>query len=356
MNRWLWAGVALLLACASPALAQFWPVAPLGQAGHGASSYVGPGDVVSGAAAWYGLRGYNAAYSTGSNPAVNIRRASDGHTCDLLVTSAGAIGNTANCSTGGDNGQSAASFAGTAATCTGTISGTTMSISSCASGTLGQNEQVTGSGIVGPTYITSIGTCASPPGTCALQVSQTVGSPVTITASVGLSVTKFYDQSGANLCSSAPCNIIQTIVVNQPIFLSSCVGTAPCLGFLSAAPDSLVSPVTSPLSTSSVITMSIVAQNQNNVATYGSILGVYSGEIGVFGSAANTVTVYAGNTVRQQRRPLILRRTHYSTFSTGQPLILTLTALRVPPGMPEHSRSAPRLIWGPRIMLISPAC
>ena len=103
------------------ALAQFGGLLGTSRPTPAVSSYVGPGDVVSGAAAWYGLRGYNAAYSTGSNPAVNIRRASDSHTCDLLVTSAGAIGNTANCSTGGDNGQSAASFAGTAATCTGTI-------------------------------------------------------------------------------------------------------------------------------------------------------------------------------------------------------------------------------------------
>lgn len=35
-------------------------------------SYTGPGDVVSGAYAWYGLRGYTAAYSTGSNPAVDL--------------------------------------------------------------------------------------------------------------------------------------------------------------------------------------------------------------------------------------------------------------------------------------------
>src|SRR3954462_605040 len=34
--------------------------------------YTGPGDVVSGAFAWFGLRGYTAAYSTGSNPAVDL--------------------------------------------------------------------------------------------------------------------------------------------------------------------------------------------------------------------------------------------------------------------------------------------
>jgi hypothetical protein len=36
------------------------------------SAYTGPGDVVSGAFAWYGLRGYTAAYSTGSNPVLDI--------------------------------------------------------------------------------------------------------------------------------------------------------------------------------------------------------------------------------------------------------------------------------------------
>ena len=37
-----------------------------------ASSYTGAGDIVSGAYAWYGLRGYNAAYATGSNPALDL--------------------------------------------------------------------------------------------------------------------------------------------------------------------------------------------------------------------------------------------------------------------------------------------
>jgi hypothetical protein len=35
-------------------------------------TYIGPGDVVSSAFAWWGLRGYTAAYSTGSNPALDI--------------------------------------------------------------------------------------------------------------------------------------------------------------------------------------------------------------------------------------------------------------------------------------------
>lgn len=35
-------------------------------------AYTGPGDIVSGAYGWWGLRGYTAAYSTGSNPALDL--------------------------------------------------------------------------------------------------------------------------------------------------------------------------------------------------------------------------------------------------------------------------------------------
>lgn len=35
-------------------------------------SYSGPGDVISGAIGWWGLRGYNKAYATGTNPALDL--------------------------------------------------------------------------------------------------------------------------------------------------------------------------------------------------------------------------------------------------------------------------------------------
>jgi hypothetical protein len=53
--------------------------------------YVGPGDIASGATAWYGLRAYNAAYATGSNPAAIIRRASDNTTATINILSTGAF-------------------------------------------------------------------------------------------------------------------------------------------------------------------------------------------------------------------------------------------------------------------------
>jgi hypothetical protein len=62
----------LIASGASSAFAQM----PMTGAGRGApavaASYTGPGDITSGATFWYGLRGYSAAYSTGTNPAVDL--------------------------------------------------------------------------------------------------------------------------------------------------------------------------------------------------------------------------------------------------------------------------------------------
>lgn len=71
------------------------------------------GDIqTSGQVAYWGLRAYTAAIAAaGTQPLVNLRRSADSHTCDILVSSSGGMGNTANCSTGGDNGTAFASWA-----------------------------------------------------------------------------------------------------------------------------------------------------------------------------------------------------------------------------------------------------
>ncbi len=80
--------------------------------GGGGPSYIGPGDVKGGALAWWGLRAFTGTIkNAGTQALVNLRRASDSHTCDILVSSVdGGMANTASCSTGGDNGQTAPSF------------------------------------------------------------------------------------------------------------------------------------------------------------------------------------------------------------------------------------------------------
>lgn len=76
----LWALAACLFG-AAPALAAWHSV--LQVAIVAAGGYQGPGDIVSGAKAWYGLRGYNAAYS---GNAVNVCLPADSVCADVTIS------------------------------------------------------------------------------------------------------------------------------------------------------------------------------------------------------------------------------------------------------------------------------
>lgn len=81
-------------------------------AGTPSSGYVGPGDVVTGALFWGGLRAYSGAIvDAGTQPIVNVIKTTTSETCDIIVSGTGGLGNTASCSSG-SNGQAAATFCG----------------------------------------------------------------------------------------------------------------------------------------------------------------------------------------------------------------------------------------------------
>jgi hypothetical protein len=103
--------IALVWLWAVPALAKPNLLPLMGVGGKtGTVTYTGPGDIVS-FTAWYGLRAYSQAIVTaGTQALVNLQRTSDSHTCDIIVSASGGLGNTANCSTGGDNGTAAATW------------------------------------------------------------------------------------------------------------------------------------------------------------------------------------------------------------------------------------------------------
>jgi hypothetical protein len=61
--------------------------APPSRAALDASSYVGPGDIVGSATSFWGMRAYNAAYATGSNPCMDVVDGSSAtHTINILST------------------------------------------------------------------------------------------------------------------------------------------------------------------------------------------------------------------------------------------------------------------------------
>jgi hypothetical protein len=73
------------------------------------AAYVGPGDIVGSAKAWWGLRAYSAAQTDGTHKAINVIRASDSQTCDVFINTSGGLGNTTACS-GAANGTAIATF------------------------------------------------------------------------------------------------------------------------------------------------------------------------------------------------------------------------------------------------------
>jgi hypothetical protein len=105
--------VAALLASVSPASSDLLLLGVGGQAGGGVgTSYVGPGDVVAGATYFGSCQfAYSAAVAvSGTSKSCNLRRASDNHTCDVLLGSAGSWTNTTGCSTGSENGTAVATW------------------------------------------------------------------------------------------------------------------------------------------------------------------------------------------------------------------------------------------------------
>ena len=75
------------------------------------AGYQGVGDVVSGwTSYWSPFAFTDAIASAGTQKLFNVQNFVTANTCDLLVATNGGLGNTASCSSGGDNGQTADSF------------------------------------------------------------------------------------------------------------------------------------------------------------------------------------------------------------------------------------------------------
>jgi hypothetical protein len=117
----------------------------------------------------------------------------------------------------------------------------------------------------------------------------------TVTHATGCSVTKMYDQSGANACSGAvPCNVIQVILAQMPILTLSALNSLPCSLFASSASTvllntgALASIQAQPFSTSQVV------ERTANFTAANGWFGVSSSLIySQFNNAANQVDIGA---------------------------------------------------------------
>ena len=236
--------------------------------------YQGPGDIVSGATAWYGLRAYNGAATTGTQKAINIRRASDNTTTDIYILTTGNLDT-----------ATAASFAGTDATATCSTSGSSTTLScTSASSTPHANDPISGTGITQPAYIVSCGR-SQPCGTCTMNVAQNIASAETVTFQVALFVTEMYDQTGNGH------NITQSISAQQIQLFQVCINGLPCTYFNGSNQFLASASVSWP---NAPVTVSVVAQHTvvggGTSVLYG---GANSQTWGGFGNANNVAYIRA---------------------------------------------------------------
>jgi hypothetical protein len=198
-----------------------------------APSYTGPGDVVSGATAWWScVRAYDAAVaSPGTNNACALRRSSDNGTCTVLLAASGLVDYTVGtpCS-----GATALAWM-TRGTFSGAIASTTLTTTGdpC---TATSGDQIIGVGITSPTTISSVSSCSAGAGSYVISASYTI-SAETITDLIPTFVSTAYDQTAGNACSSASCNAVQATSAAQPNIYMDCIdaGTLPCVMAFSGA-------------------------------------------------------------------------------------------------------------------------
>ncbi len=180
----------------------------------------------------------------GTQPVFDLQRAGDNATCTVPLGTAGlgVIDLTVQTPCNSNTQTVTAWQGGSNATCTGSIATTTLTVSSCSSGTLAVNDHITGTGVTAQTFITVIGTCATPPGTCTLSKSQSVASETLTAAPPDLFVTTAYDHTNGTKCntgsinSHANCNLFNpgsNMTLWPKLVLTGCgaSGILPCVSY-----------------------------------------------------------------------------------------------------------------------------
>ena len=171
----------------------------------------------------YSLRAALPGTNNGTTRAVNARRLSDSVACDFLINTSGNLGGTsASCTAGA--GLSLTAFAGTDATATCSIAGTTATCTG-ASSTPHNYDLLTGSGVTQPCVAISIGTFSGGSGTVTLGGSGsspcgTVGSEA-MTFTWGLQVPVWYSLNGNGYDST------NTVPSQQPFIVPICANGKP---------------------------------------------------------------------------------------------------------------------------------
>lgn len=171
-----------------------------------------PGDIVSSAAFWGGMRAYNSTLATsGTTFAVQLTKVINSVSCDILLTNKGALGVTvATCNSSTQGGLTPTAFAGTDATGNATSAGTAVALTGLSSAAH-QGDVITGTGFLG-SYCVSVGALVAGAQTCTTNTSQSIGVSEPVTLTNALLCNRVYDQTIA-------ANVGFTTIVNNAYFI-----------------------------------------------------------------------------------------------------------------------------------------
>lgn len=118
------------------------------------------------------------------------------------------------------------------------------------------------------------------------------GATIATFCTGGCTVHTLYDQSGANSCSAAPCDITNATAANQPTFTAACP-SLPCLTY-GGGSVALASAATF-AGTAQPFSLSWVGKRTGAFTANGAIFGSSSANTQTgFGNATNTAFLYAG--------------------------------------------------------------
>lgn len=243
-----------------------------------ASGYTGPGDVVGSAVVWYGLRGYSAAYAApGTGNSVNVRRASDNATQDIVILTTGAVDIASYNTFVGTDATASCTVAGTSAACTG------------ASATIHVGDPVTGTGLTNPCVVTA--TNGSTTATISLAGTTTSCGTVAVAATFTFQVAGFlptiYDQS------SNTRNCIQATSGTQPQLFPLGGGTGGLLPTILYKSTNCTTSAT--VTVSQPNTWQTMAQRASNFTTSQTMVGSSTKQVLQYKSSTNAISVFAGS-------------------------------------------------------------
>jgi hypothetical protein len=251
------------------------------------AGYQGPGNILSGALAMYGLRAYNGAYAASLGKSVNACNPGDAAPCvDLSVNSSGAL--VVPAAIGGVSCSQTIS-AGTYVSATGALSLTTTLGANLSSGNIFALSSLTGTGSVSGLQLLLTATTGTTGTTVNATAPTGLGTVVITGGTISVCTIKIvYDQTGNS------CNLTQATITTRPILTINAIGSLPGMQFSTANSTNLLG--TCNLIQAQPLSASLVVNQSGALPGNGFVLSDNNAGAGIFfPTAAGNIALFSGS-------------------------------------------------------------